>query len=91
MLDPILSNNVVLLDFDRSSTYEVRPDGRHLRLTHFLDTPENVRVYLHRMPFGLQSRGIVAVRKCNEQAYRSELRSRYRQQNISQWYDALPF
>lgn len=60
VLDPILSANADLLGFDRSYTYDLLPDGRHLRLTHSLNSSEDVQKYLRRMPFGAPLCGIVA-------------------------------
>ena len=60
VLDPILSANAATLGFDRSYTYGLWPDRRHLRLTHALNATVETKDYLRKLPFGAPLCGIVA-------------------------------
>ncbi|WP_197514277.1 GAF domain-containing protein, partial [Methylobacterium platani] len=63
VLDPILAASADVLGFDRSYTYDLWPDGKHLRLTHSLNTTPDVQDYLRKMPFGAPVCGIIAERR----------------------------
>lgn len=60
VLDPILAASADALGFDRSYTYDVWRDGRHLRLTHSFNATAEVQAYLRRMPYGAPLCGLVA-------------------------------
>ena len=60
VLEPILVDGADVLGFDRAYIYDVAEDGRHLRLTHAVNVPAEVRERLDGMAYGAPLCGIVA-------------------------------